>query len=138
MSRLSAAILAILLCTFAAHAQNAGAPAGANAKPISITANFQLRIPVDPAAPTAEMIKALAQANQSLGDLANRQCDVLAEAFKSDCSIAQLNMGANINDRRQQFNNDFNNQQRFMNANLHATFELVAHAEAPKNAPPAQ
>jgi hypothetical protein len=93
---------------------------------MSVTANFQLRIPVDASASTADMIKALSQANQSLGDLITRQCEVLAAAFKSDCRVEQLNMGANINDRRvNQFNNDFAGAQRIVNANLNATFDLT-------------
>jgi hypothetical protein len=117
--------LALAFCVSAAHAQNANATG--EAKPISITANFQLRIPVDASASTADMMKALSQANQSLGDLVTRQCDVLAAAFKSDCRVEQLNMGANVNDRRMapQFNNDFANSQRIVNANLNATFDLT-------------
>ena len=78
-------------------------------------------------APTTEVTKALAQANQSLGELANRECDVLAAAFKSECRVGQLNMGANINDRRVglMMNNEFGAPQRFVNANLNATFELT-------------
>ena len=134
----SLAILMIALCASAAQAQTAAQPG--DAKSISITANFQLRIPVDSAAPTADMIKALTQANQSLGDLANRQCDVLAAAFASECRIVQLNMGANVNERRamQQFNNDFTSPQRLVNANLNATFELTSLAETSKNAPVAK
>jgi hypothetical protein len=138
MKFLSAAILTGILCASAAHAQNAIAPG--DAKPTSITANFQLRIPLDASAPTADVTKALAQANQSLGDLANRQCDVLAAAFKGDCRVVQLNMGANVNDRRfaQQFNNDFAGAQRFVNANLNVTFELTSPTQAPNNAPVAK
>lgn len=135
----SAAILSLALCPAAAQAQTASAPSDANPKSISITANFQVRISVEPSASTADVTKALAQANQSLGDLANRQCDVLAAAFKSDCRVVQLNMGANVNDRRamQQFN-DFAGSQRLVNANLNATFELTSQTEAPKNAPAAK
>ena len=138
MKFLSAAILMFALCAASAHAQNANAPG--EARPMSITANFQLRIPVDASAPTADMTKALAQANQSLGDLANRQCDVLSAAFKSDCRVVQLNMSANVNDRRamQQFNNDFAAAQKFVNANLNATFELSAQAPAANGAPAAK
>jgi hypothetical protein len=126
MKHISAsAVLALAFCISAAQAQNANATG--EAKPISITANFQLRIPVDASASTADMMKALSQANQSLGDLVTRQCDVLAAAFKSDCRVEQLNMGANVNDRRMapQFNNDFANSQRIVNANLNATFDLT-------------
>jgi hypothetical protein len=125
MKHLSAAIyMALAFCASTAQAQNASAPG--EAKPMSVTANFQLRIPVDASASTADMIKALSQANQSLGDLITRQCEVLAAAFKSDCRVEQLNMGANINDRRvNQFNNDFAGAQRIVNANLNATFDLT-------------
>jgi hypothetical protein len=127
--------LALSLAASQAQAQNANGPV--DPKPTNVTANFQVRIAVDPSAPTTEVTKALAQANQSLGDLANRQCDVLALAFKSDCRVVQLNMSANVNDRRpvQQFNNDFPGSQRLVNASLNATFELVSPADATKNAP---
>jgi hypothetical protein len=136
MKILLMAILTSALCVSSAQAQNTASP-GDGAKPLSITANFQVRIPVDSAASTADVTKALSEANQSLGDLATRQCDALAAAFKSDCRVAQLNMSANVNDRRfnQQFNNDSGGQQRFVNANLNATFELTAQAEAPKSPP---
>lgn len=135
MKLASAPILALLLCASAAHAQNARTPG--ETQPISITGNFQLRIPVEPSASTADMIKALAQANQSLGDLASRQCEVLEGAFKGDCRVAQLNMGANINDRRgvAQFNNDFSGQRQIVNANLNVTFEITPRADESKSAP---
>jgi hypothetical protein len=94
-----------------------------------------MRIPIDASASMADVTKALTQANQSLGDLANRECDLLTDAFKSDCRVVQLNMGANVNDRRgmQQFNNDFGGMQRSVNANLNATYELTSQADAAKN-----
>ena len=110
-----------------AWADEAAQPADASAKPIVVNANFQARIVIDPSAPTSEITKALAQANQALGELANRECDALAAAFKSECRVGQLNMGANVNDRRagMMMNNDFGAAQRFVNANLNATFELT-------------
>ena len=65
---------------------------------------------------------------------------MLAAAFKADCRVLQLNMGANVNERRamQQFNNDFTSPQRLVNANLNATFELTSLAETSKNAPVAK
>ena len=127
--------MALAMAATQAQAQNANG--SADSKPTNVTANFQVRIVVDPSAPTTEVTKASAQANQSLGDLANRQCEVLALAFKSDCRVVPLNMSANVNDRRpmQQFNNDFRGPQRLVNANLNATFELVSPADATKNAP---
>ena len=130
-------VLALTMALLASQAQAQNANPSAEARPTNVTANFQVRMSVDPSAPTTEVTKALAQANQSLGDLANRQCDVLALAFKSDCRVVQLNMSANVNDRRaiQQFNNDFPGAQRSVNASLNATFELVSPADATKNAP---
>jgi len=122
----------------AAQAQNAGDTADGSAKPLTITANFQVRIPIDAAAPTTSVTQALAQANQALGDLASRQCDLLSESFKGACRVVQLNMGANVNDRRRQFNNEGGDSQRFVNANLNATFEVVAPQDASKNAPVAK
>jgi hypothetical protein len=141
MKLLPTAILILALCTSAAQAQSTGTPGEASAKPISITANFQIRISVDPSAPITDVTKALAQANQSLGDLADRECDALAAAFKSDCRVVQLNMGANVDEsrrNRQQFSNDFVGSQRFVNANLNATFDLSSHVAAPKDAAPAK
>jgi hypothetical protein len=122
----------------AARADETNQPADASVKPIIVNANFQARIVVDPSAPTSEITKALAQANQSLGELATRECDVLAAASKSDCRVGQLNMGANVNDRRagMMMNNDFGAAQRFVNASLNATFELTPAAA--KGAPAAQ
>ena len=122
-----------------AWADEAAQPADASAKPIVVNANFQARIVIDPSAPTSEITKALAQANQALGELANRECDALAAAFKSECRVGQLNMGANVNDRRagMMMNNDFGAAQRVVNANLNATFELTPAAAA-KGAPAAQ
>jgi hypothetical protein len=126
----TAVLLSLALAVGAAasaRADDANPSAAANGKTIVVNANFQARIAVDPSAPTSEITKALAQANQSLGDLANRECDVLAAAFKSECRVGQLNMGANVNDRRAGLimNNEFGAPQRFVNANLNATFELT-------------
>jgi hypothetical protein len=133
------AILIMAIGASAAQAQNAGDTGDGGAKPLTITANFQVRIPIDAAAPTTSVTQALAQANQALGDLASRQCDLLSESFKGSCRVVQLNMGANVNDRRiRQFNNDGGDSQRFVNANLNATFEVVMPSETPKNAPVAK
>jgi len=123
-----------------ALAQEVGSAGDASARPIVVTANFQARIAVDPSVPTMEVTKALAQANQSLGEIANRECDVLAAAFKSDCRVGQLNMSANVNDRRagQMMNAEFGGSQRIVNASLNATFELTPPAAAAKGAPNAQ
>jgi hypothetical protein len=109
-----------------------------DSKAFTVNANFQARVPVDAAATTADLTKAIAQANQSLGELANRECDVLAAAFKANCSLVQLNMDANINDRRRQnFNNDFGGNGRMVAASLNATFALTPPTDA-KAAPAAQ
>jgi hypothetical protein len=139
----TAACSSLILAACAAApalAQEAGAAGDASAKPIVVTANFQARIAVDPSAPTTEVTKALAQANQSLGEIANRECDVLAAAFKTDCRVGQLNMSANVNDRRigQMMNAEFGGSQRLVNASLNATFELTPPAAAAKGAPNAQ
>ena len=131
------AILMMAMGVPAAQAQSAS-DAG-DGKPLTITANFQVRIPIDAAAPTTSVTQALAQANQALADLAGRECDVLGDSFKGNCRVVQLNMGANVNDRRiRQFNNDGSDLQRFVNANLNATFEVATPSETPKNAPVAK
>ena len=118
----------------AAMAQNA-APADANVKSLNVTANFQVRITVDSAASTSDIAKILAQASQSLGDLANGQCDALAAAFKSECRVAQLNLGSSVNEQRfaKQVNGE-TGPQRFVNANLNATFELTPGEAKPQPA----
>ena len=132
------AAIAISACAssgLAASAQEANPQSDARA--FSITANFQVQLPIDAAAPTSEMTKAIAQVDQALGELANHECDVPASAFKADCHVLQLNMGANVNERRnrQAFNNDFGGMQRMVSANLNATFELTPLADPTKAAP---
>jgi len=107
----------------------------------NVTANFQVQVPVDAAAQTADMAKAIAQVSQQLGDLANRECDVLSSTFKAECHVAQLNMGANINERRnrQNSNGGFAGEQKTITANLNATYALTPHADAAKpSSTPAQ
>jgi hypothetical protein len=122
----------LALCAASAHAQSADA----SAKAISVRANYQVTISIDPAAPMTDVTKALVQANQSLGDLANRECDVLSAVFKSDCHATQINLTANVNEQRRnlQMNNDCCGSQRQVNANLNATFNLTPPSDAAKPA----
>jgi hypothetical protein len=127
MRFLSAALLTFALCASAAQAQYA------SATPITITSNFQVKISVDASAPTADVANALAQVNKSLGGLADRQCNVIAVAFNSHCSVEQLNMGSSVHDNRRQGNNAVS--QRFVTGNLTATFALTSQTDAPNTAP---
>ena len=87
-----------------------------DAKAFTVNANFQAQVPVDAAATTADLTKAIAQANQALGELANRECDVLGCFVQSQLQPVQLNMVANVNDRRRV--NNFDGNQRMVGANL--------------------
>jgi hypothetical protein len=62
---------------------------------------------------------------------------VLGSAFKANCHVSQLNMGANVNDRRNRkaLNNDFGGMQRMVSANLNATFGLTPLSDPTKAAP---
>ena len=99
-----------------------------------VNANFSVQMPLQSAAQTADMAKAVAQLSQQLGDLANRECDVLSAVFKAECHVTQLNIGTNVNERR---NRRFEGggQGKFVNANVQATFALTPNAAAPKPAP---
>lgn len=124
--------LILTLAAASAHAQSADANAGG----ISVRANYQVTISIDPAAPMTDVTRALVQANQSLGDLANRECEVLSAVFKSDCHVAQINLTANVNEPRRnlQMNNDCCGSHRQVNANLNATFSLTPPSDAAKPA----
>jgi hypothetical protein len=56
------------------------------------TANFQIAAPASPTA-------TLAQVNQQLYEIVNRQRDVIAVALKGQCHVVQLNVDGNVNDR---------------------------------------
>jgi TolA-binding protein len=104
----------------------------------TVTGNFSIQMPLDNGAQTADMAKAIAQLSQQLGDLANRECDVLSAAFKADCHVIQLNMGTNVNERRSRRpNGEGGEQEKFINANVQTTFALTPSAPAPTAPAPA-
>ncbi len=121
-----AAIIVSCLAITPATAQNAPPNDG---KAITLNVNFQLSVPIEASATTADIAKALAQANDALTNLAARQCDLLAAAFKRECRVAQMNLGANLNGRRfpQQFADE---ARRSANANMNMTMELLPPADA--------
>jgi len=129
----AAAFAFACLCAASANAQ--GAKEGA-VKPVTLNANFQMSIPLDPGASTADIAKALAQANGSLSDLAQRQCELLSAAFKRECRIVQLNLGANLNGRwfANRINDD-NLARRMASATMNLTVELSAPTDETKPAP---
>ena len=139
-----AAILVSCLAIAPAAAQDVPSPN--EPKVITVTANFQLSVPVDASAPTAEIGKALAQANDTLSGLAERECDLMAAAFKRECRISQINVNANLNTRRlaqqpnlaQQLGAEANAARRVANANMNLTMELTAPADAANPAPAAK
>jgi len=136
----------LMTATFAAtaQAQNWRAWSDPNGKDVKITANFQIATPVNSPASAADLTTALAQANQSLYEIINRQCDVIGAALKGNCRIVQLNVNGNINDRMQQFTppGERSNPQQMVNANANATFVVEPTAakdtSPPKDAPAQQ
>jgi hypothetical protein len=121
-----AAIIVSCLAIAPARAQNG---ASNDTKAITVNVNFQLSVPIEASATTADIAKALAQANDALTTLAERQCDLLAAAFKRECRVAQINLGANLNGRR--FAQPFADEaRRNANANMNLTVELLPPAEA--------
>jgi hypothetical protein len=132
--RVSTASLVILSAALGSAPALAQDALSNDQRTFAVTANFQ--VPVDAAAQTADIAKAIARVSEQLGDLANRECDVLAATFKADCHVVQLNMGANLNERRnrQTFNGEFPGRQKTVSANLSATYSLTPPMDAPKPA----
>ena len=93
-------------------------------KAVRLTVNLQIATPVNSGASATDLTKALAQANQSLYEIIDHQCDAIGAALKGDCRIVQLNVNGNINERMQQFAppGERPNQQQMVNANANATF----------------
>jgi hypothetical protein len=104
-------------------------------KSFNVNANFNIQMPLQSGAPTSDMAKAIAQLSQQLGDLASRECVVLSDVFKADCHVSQLNLGSNVNDRRNRQDGMGGEPQRMVNANVQATFTLTPNATAPKASP---
>jgi hypothetical protein len=103
-------------------------------KTVRINANFQVSLPVDDNTASADMSKAMTSANQSLYDVINRQCDVLANEYKGDCRVVQLNVNTSLNDRQNvQFvppGARLNQPKQHVNANANAVFEIAPAAPA--------
>jgi hypothetical protein len=130
----------VCLCVASANAQSAqGAKEGAVKLTGDAERQFSDVYSLDPGASTADIAKALAQANASLSDLAQRQCELLSAAFKRECRIVQINLGANLNGRRfaNQMNDD-NVVRRMANATMNLAVELSAPTEETKAAPSAK
>ena len=127
----------LVACWATAPAAAQNAPSSNEAKVITINVNFQLSVPIDASATTADIAKALAQANDALTNLAERQCDLMAASFKRECRVAQINLGANLNGRRfaQQFNDEANLARRVANANMNLSMELLPPGNAAATAP---
>lgn len=135
----AAAFALACLCAPSANAQGAQGAKEGDVKPVTLNANFQMSIPLDPGASTGDIAKALAQANGSLSDLAQRQCELLSAAFKRECRIVQLNLGANLNGRwfANRMNED-NVARRMANATMNLTVELSSPTEETKAVPAAK
>jgi hypothetical protein len=103
-----------------------------------LNANFQMSVPLDAAASTSDIAVALGQANASLSDLAQRQCELLSAAFKRECRIVQMNLGANLSGRFTNQMNDENLTRRMASATMNLTVELSTPTEETKAAPSAK
>jgi hypothetical protein len=138
MKATAAVIIVSCLAIVPATAQNVPSPD--EAKVIRINANFQLSVPIEASATTADIAKPLAQANDALTDLAARQCDLMAASFKRECRVAQINLGANLNGRRlvPQLSDEANLARRFANANMNLSMELLPPSDAATTAPAAK
>jgi hypothetical protein len=121
-------LLSVLIAS-SAEAQNWRACCDPNNKATRVTANFQVNMPVSSGASAADMTAALAQANQQLYEIVNRQCDVIAAALKGECRIVQLNVNGNVNERM--------NAGQMINANANLVFE-VQPPSSPKDGPAAK
>jgi hypothetical protein len=91
-----------------------------------------MQVPIDSSGSTSDVLTALSQANQSLGDLMSKQCALLSDAFKRDCRVVQLNMGSNYSDN---VNRNFVRPAGYENtpvgnSNVNVTFQLTPHADA--------
>jgi hypothetical protein len=121
-------LLGVLIAS-SSEAQNWRAWNDPNNKAARVTANFQMTMPVSAGASTSDMTSALAQANQQLYEIVNRQCDVIAAALKGECRIVQLNVNGNVNERM--------NAGQMISANANLVFEVDPPA-SPKDGPPAK
>jgi hypothetical protein len=115
-----------------AYAQNWRAWNDPNNKGVRVTANFQIAAPVGASASAADLTAALAQANQQLYEIVNRQCEVIGAALKGECHVVQLNVNGNVNERM--------NAGQMVNANANLVFQIdpltpSKDAPAAKDAP---
>ncbi|HEX3989534.1 MAG TPA: hypothetical protein VHX39_00035 [Acetobacteraceae bacterium] len=87
--------------------------------------HFQLSQTLQGNASSTDLSNMMANASQTLYDLANRECELLTVAFKGTCRVTQVNVGANIN-------GPMNGRGPVVNSNANATYEIdPAPAAAP-------
>lgn len=135
-------IMIATLFALPAQAQSWGGWNDPTGKAVRLTVNLQIATPVNSGSSASDLTKALAQANQSLYDIIDHQCDAIGAALKGECRIVQLNVNGNINERMQQFvpPGERPNQQQTVNANANATFLIEPPSKsaspAQKDAPP--
>jgi hypothetical protein len=99
-----------------------------------VTENFQLQAPVAAGATVEDMTRAIEVFQKSLGELADKQCGLLAETFNGTCAVVQLNLSSNIDGRQRFINRDFGGAQRRVWSNMSATFTITPPAPpAPSN-----
>ncbi len=89
-------------------------------KGVRVTSNFQLSEPA-PESADADMTKAMAQINERLYAIVNRQCDVLGAALKGSCRVVQVNVGSGFNGR-------MISNSPTLTGNASATFEIDTNA----------
>ena len=128
-TRADRTVAALIISSLAiAPAAAQSVPSSSEAKVIVVNANFQLSVPIEASATAAEMGKALAQAYDALGGVAERQCGLMTASFKRECRVAQRNVSASLNES-QQFNDEANPARRVANANMNLRIELLPPAE---------
>jgi len=124
---------AIVLATglFATLGYSVAGHAADTNRPIVLTGNFQMQIPMDASGSTSDVLAALAQANQALGDLMGKQCALLSESFKRDCRVVQLNTGSSYSDNAARNFNRPGNYESLPtgNSNVNVTFQLTPHVD---------
>lgn len=104
--------------------------AGDPTRPIVLTGNFQMQVPMDQSGSTTDVLSALSQANQALGELMSKQCALLSDAFKRDCRVVQLNIGSNYSDNTRNFVRPGFEGTPVGNSNVNVTFQLAPHTDA--------
>jgi hypothetical protein len=119
---------------------NGGGRIGAvSDKPQTVMVTFQLTMPAPATASSTDMTNAMAATNQSLYDIVNHECEVLAAALKGTCRLIRLNVGGNFAEAGGNPTLGNRGNGPVVNANANATFEIepaAADVARPATPPP--